>query len=393
MSAPLPNRDRLATRLIHAGQSPDPLTGAVITPVYTSTTFVQDGIGRNRGYDYTRSGNPTRLVLEACLADLENAGAAFAFPSGLSAAATALELLPAGSRILAHTDVYGGIHRLLADVRTHTAGHQVRFVDFSDSAALEQAAESGADMLWFETPSNPLLRIVDLAAVAHIAKRIGAISVCDSTFASPCGQLPLDFGIDVVMHSATKFLAGHSDLLGGVLAVSAEAPEALTARVRYLQNALGAVMCPTDCALLLRSLKTLSVRVDRQAANAALLAQHLAANAQALGLSEVIYPGLASHPGHAVAARQMENFGALISLKLTGGLERVERVLSSTRLFQFAVSLGGVESLIQHPASLTHAVIPQDQRAITGIGDDLIRLSVGIEDAGDLLADLLNALT
>lgn len=385
------NRAALATRVIHSGQEPDPVTGAVVPPLYTATTYVQDGIGKNRGYDYSRSGNPTRLRVESCLADLENANAAFVFPSGLSAASTMLATLKPGARIVAHEDLYGGVYRLLAQVGPVMSGFQVDLVDFCDTEALASAAQ-GADLLWFETPSNPLLKIVDLQAVSTIAREVGAVSVCDSTFASPCGQLPLDFGIDVVMHSATKFLGGHSDLLGGVLAVSEGAPDGLADRIGYLQNALGAVMCPSDCALLLRSLRTLALRVERQSASAAFLAQTLETRSEEFGIAEVIYPGLSSHPGHAIAVQQMANFGALISLRLVGVKDRVERVLTGTHLFHFAVSLGSVESLIQHPASLTHAAVAESHREKISIGNDLIRLSVGCEDAGDLLADLEAAL-
>lgn len=387
----LKNRAALATRVIHSGQEPDPVTGAVVPPLYTATTYVQDGIGKNRGYDYSRSGNPTRLRVESCLADLENANAAFVFPSGLSAASTMLATLKPGARIVAHEDLYGGVYRLLAQVGPVMSGFQVDLVDFCDTEALASAAQ-GADLLWFETPSNPLLKIVDLQAVSTIAREVGAVSVCDSTFASPCGQLPLDFGIDVVMHSATKFLGGHSDLLGGVLAVSEGAPDGLAERIGYLQNALGAVMCPSDCALLLRSLRTLALRVERQSASAAFLAQTLETRSEEFGIAEVIYPGLSSHPGHAIAVQQMANFGALISLRLVGVRDRVERVLTGTHLFHFAVSLGSVESLIQHPASLTHAAVAESHREKISIGNDLIRLSVGCEDAGDLLADLEAAL-
>jgi len=381
------NRTSLATRVIHSGHEPDPATGAVVPPLFTTTTYVQDGIGKNRGYDYSRSGNPTRQRVEACLADLENAQAAFVFPSGLSAASTMLATLKPGAKIVAHEDLYGGVYRLLAQVGPAMSGCKVDLVDFCDIDALTTAAK-GADLLWFETPSNPLLKIVDLTAVAKIAREVDAITVCDSTFASPCGQLPLDHGIDVVMHSATKFLGGHSDLLGGVLSVSENAKDGLADRIGYLQNALGAVMCPSDCALLLRSLRTLALRVERQTTSAAFLAEKLTANAADLGIAEVIYPGLATHPGHTIATRQMSNFGALISLRLTGGLDRVERVLTATHLFHFAVSLGSVESLIQHPASLTHAAVAEEHREKISIGNDLIRLSVGCEDPADLAADL-----
>lgn len=387
------NQAGFATRAIHVGQEPDPLTGAVIPPIYHATTYVQDGIGASKGYDYSRSGNPTRNGLELCLADLEGAEAAFVFPSGLAAAATLLEALPSGASILAHNDLYGGVYRLLADVRPVTAGHRVNFVDFSDEAALRQAvSDYKPSLLWFETPSNPTLRIVDLSLVARLGAEAGAITVCDSTFSSPAGQRPIEHGIHVVVHSATKMLNGHSDLLGGVVAVSARAPEGLAQRVKYLQNALGSVMSPTDCALLHRSLKTLEIRSIRQSQTAFKLAVTLEQRSEELGLSRVIYPGLASHPQHEMAARQMLNFGCIVSAEVSGDPSRVERILTSTRYFHFAVSLGSVESLIQHPFSLTHAVVPEDQKNDLGIGPQLIRISVGLEDADDLEADLVQAL-
>ncbi|OYR08459.1 trans-sulfuration enzyme family protein [Brucella grignonensis] len=389
----LRNQAGFATRAIHVGQEPDPLTGAVIPPIYHATTYVQDGIGASKGYDYSRSGNPTRDALERCLADLEGAEVAFAFPSGLAAAATLLEALPAGSSILAHNDLYGGVYRLLADVRPLTAGHKVSFVDFSDESALSQAVlDHKPSLLWFETPSNPTLRIVDLSLVAKLGAEAGAITVCDSTFSSPAGQRPIEHGIHVVVHSATKMLNGHSDLLGGVVAVSAHAPAKLGERIKYLQNALGSVMSPTDCALLHRSLKTLEIRSIRQSETALKLANSLESKAHELGLSRVVYPGLISHPQHAMAARQMINFGCVVSVEVKGDLARVERILTSTRYFHFAVSLGSVESLIQHPFSLTHAVVPEDQKNDLGIGPQLIRISVGLEDPEDLEADLVQAL-
>ncbi|WP_455296780.1 trans-sulfuration enzyme family protein [Brucella pituitosa] len=389
----LRNQAGFATRAIHVGQEPDPLTGAVIPPIYHATTYVQDGIGASKGYDYSRSGNPTRNALERCLADLEGAEVAFALPSGLAAAATLLEALPAGSSILAHNDLYGGVYRLLADVRPLTAGHKVRFVDFSDENALSQAVlDHKPSLLWFETPSNPTLRIVDLSLVAKLGAEAGAITVCDSTFSSPAGQRPIEHGIHVVVHSATKMLNGHSDLLGGVVAVSAHAPAKLGERIKYLQNALGSVMSPTDCALLHRSLKTLEIRSIRQSETALKLANSLESKAHELGLSRVVYPGLTSHPQHAMAARQMLNFGCVVSVEVKGDLARVERILTSTRYFHFAVSLGSVESLIQHPFSLTHAVVPEDQKNDLGIGPQLIRISVGLEDPEDLEADLVQAL-
>ncbi|MGO1162962.1 trans-sulfuration enzyme family protein [Brucella pseudogrignonensis] len=389
----LRNQAGFATRAIHTGQSPDPLTGAVIPPIYHATTFVQDGIGQSKGFDYSRSGNPTRNSLEVCLADLEGAEAAFAFPSGLAAAATLLEVMPAGASILAHNDLYGGVYRLLADVRPISAGHKVHFVDFSDETALRKAiSQQKPKLLWFETPSNPTLRIVDLSLVAQLGKEAGAITVCDSTFSSPAGQRPIEYGIDVVVHSATKMLNGHSDLLGGVIAVSAQAPDNLTDRIKYLQNALGSVMSPMDCNLLHRSLKTLEIRSTRQAETALKIAQNLESRAKELGIERVIYPGLKSHPQHELAASQMINFGCVVSIDVEGDLRRVERILKSTNYFHFAVSLGSVESLIQHPFSLTHAVVPEDHKSDLGIGPNLIRISVGLEDPADLENDLIQAL-
>ncbi|MGU3398844.1 trans-sulfuration enzyme family protein [Brucellaceae bacterium D45D] len=387
------NRAGFATRAIHVGQEPDPLTGAVIPPVYHATTYVQDGIGKSKGFDYSRSGNPTRNALELCLADLEGAEAALTFPSGLAAAATLLETLPAGASVLAHNDLYGGVYRLLADVRPLTANLNVNFVDFSDAAALSKAvAEHRPVLMWFETPSNPTLRIVDLTLVARLGMQAGAVTVCDSTFSSPAGQRPIEHGIHVVVHSATKMLNGHSDLLGGVVAIAAHALQGLASRVKYLQNALGSVMSPSDCALLHRSLKTLEIRSSRQAQSALYLAESLERRKAELGLSRVVYPGLESHPQHDMAKAQMLNFGCVISIEVEGDLTRVERILTATRYFHFAVSLGSVESLIQHPFSLTHAVVPEDQKALTGIGPQLIRLSVGLEDPIDLESDLTQAL-
>ncbi len=380
------------TRAIHAGQEPDPLTGAIVTPIYTASTYVQDGIGENKGYIYARPGNPTRKAVEACLADIESAEAAFVFPTGLAAAATILELLDTGSHIVAHDDLYGGVYRLLADLRPKTGGHKVTFVDFADTAAVAAAVTPDTAMMWFETPSNPLTKIVDIRAVVAIAKKVGALTVCDNTFSSPFCQRPLELGVSIVMHSATKFLNGHSDLLAGVAAVSPTAGEGVAERVKYLQNALGSVLSPMDSSMLLRSLKTLPVRMERHCENAMKIAIHLSANKERLGLDVVLYPGLEDHPGHAIAKEQMDGYGAIISLLVHGGEERANRILQRTQLFQFAVSLGGVESLIQHPASLTHATVPVEKRDATGVVANLIRLSVGIESCDDLIADIEQAL-
>ena len=380
------------TRAIHAGQEPDPLTGAIIPPVYTASTYVQEGIGKNKGFIYSRTANPTRLTLEACLADLEGAQAAFAFPSGLAAAATVLELMDAGSHLVVHDDLYGGIYRLFADVRRRSSGHQVSFVDFSDLDSVRKSIKEETKMLWFETPSNPLLQIVDLEKIAVLAKSTNAISVCDNTFASPYCQRPLEHGIDIVVHSATKFLNGHSDLLAGVAAISGYAPEGVVDQLRFLQNALGSVLSPNDCAILLRSLKTLPVRMERHFHNAECIANFLFENQSRLGIESISYPGLKDHPGHEIAKSQMHGYGSIITIVVDGGLKRADAVLQRCSLFHFAVSLGGVESLIQHPSSMTHAAIPRKRREEIGLVDGLIRLSVGIESMDDLIVDLEQAL-
>ena len=391
MSA-LPNQLAIETRVIHAGQHPDPLTGAVVQPIYTASTFVQDGIDKNKGYMYSRSGNPTRTTLEACLADLEGGRAALAFPTGLSAAATILELLDTGSHVVAHHDVYGGIYRLLSQVRNRTSGLKVDFVNFADPAALRRAVTADTKMLWFETPSNPLLEIVDIAEVVKIAGAFGALTVCDNTFSSPCCQRPLEMGVDIVMHSATKFLNGHSDLLAGVVVLSNSVSDELAGQLAFLQNSVGAVLDPVSCSTLLRSLKTLAVRMDRHVENAGKIAAFLDENRDRLGIERLVFPGLADHPGHEIAKRQMKGFGSMISFAVSGGQARAAQVAQSLSLFAFAVSLGGVESLVQHPASMTHKVIPPEQREKLGITDNLLRVSVGIENAADLIADLERAL-
>jgi cystathionine gamma-lyase len=387
------NQLAIETRAIHAGQEPDPLTGAVVQPIYTSSTFVQEGIGQNKGYLYSRSRNPTRSTLEACLADLEGGRVAKAFPTGLSAAATILETLDAGARVVAHHDVYGGIYRLLSKLRNRSAGLDVAFADFSKPDELRRAATAGTALMWFETPSNPLLEIVDIEAVVGIAREVGARTVCDNTFSSPYCQRPLEMGVDIVMHSATKFLNGHSDLLAGVVVLSHNASDQQVEELAFIQNSVGAVLDPMSCATLLRSLKTLPIRMDRHMENAAAVAAFLDRNRQRLGIERLIFPGLEDHPGHAIAQRQMKGFGSMISFTVAGGQARAEQVARDLRLFAFAVSLGGVESLIQHPASMTHKILPAERRAMLGVTDDLLRLSVGIENAADLIDDLDRALS
>jgi cystathionine gamma-lyase len=379
---------RFATRVIHGGQRPDPLTGAVITPIYATSTYVQSSPGVHQGYEYSRSGNPTRDALQAAVANLEGGAAGFAFASGMAASATILELLDSGSHIIAMNDLYGGTYRLLENVRKRSAGHQVSFVDLSDPGAFEAAIRPDTRLVWVETPTNPLLKLVDLSAVAAIARRRGLISVCDNTFATPFIQRPLEHGFDIVVHSTTKYLNGHSDAIGGAAVVRADAD--LQERIGYLQNAAGGVSGPFDSFLTLRGIKTLALRMERHCANALEIATFLEQHPK---VERVYYPGLASHPQHALAQRQMSSgYGGIVTAVLRGGLEAARRTLERCHLFALAESLGGVESLIEHPAIMTHASLPAAMRASLGIGDGLIRLSVGVEDVHDLIAELKQAL-
>ncbi|QPC44833.1 cystathionine gamma-synthase [Kaustia mangrovi] len=384
------NRAGFSTRAIHAGQAPDPVTGAIMTPIYATSTYVQSSPGVHKGYEYSRSGNPTRKALEDCMADLENGARGFAFASGLAASATVLELLDAGDHVVAADDLYGGTYRLFEGVRKRSSGLETSFVDFSDLDAVEAAITPRTRMLWVETPTNPLLKVIDLAAVSALARRHGLVAVCDNTFASPYLQRPLDHGFDLVVHSATKYLNGHSDVVGGIVVAAEEsAHEGLADRLGYLQNAVGGVMGPFDAFMVLRALKTLPVRMERHCANAMAVARYLEAHN---AVSRVYFPGLESHPGHDIASRQMTGFGGMVTAVLTGGLAAARGFLERTELFSLAESLGGVESLIEHPAIMTHASIPPETRAALGIDDGLVRLSVGIEDVDDLLADLEQAL-
>ncbi|MHB8815391.1 MAG: trans-sulfuration enzyme family protein [Steroidobacteraceae bacterium] len=379
---------RFATRAIHGGQRPDPMTGAVMPPIYATSTYVQSSPGVHKGYDYSRTRNPTRDALQAALSNLEGGGAAFAFASGMAASSTVLELLDAGSHIVAMHDLYGGTYRLLENVRKRSAGHQVSFVDLTRPEALEAAIRPDTRLVWVETPSNPLLQLVDLAAVAAVARSKGLISVCDNTFATPFVQRPLEHGFDIVVHSTTKYLNGHSDCVGGAAIVRAGSP--LAERLGYLQNAVGGVPGPFDSFLTLRGIKTLALRMERHCANALAVAQFLAGHPK---VERVLYPGLPSHPQHALARRQMTGgYGGIVTAVLKGSLDDARRMLERCRLFSLAESLGGVESLIEHPALMTHASLPAAVRAALGIGDGLIRLSVGIEDAQDLIGDLKEAL-
>ncbi|HTD13068.1 MAG TPA: PLP-dependent aspartate aminotransferase family protein [Steroidobacteraceae bacterium] len=379
---------RFATRVIHGGQRPDPLTGAVITPIYATSTYVQSSPGVHQGYEYSRTRNPTRDALEAALANLEGGAAGFAFASGMAATATVLELLDSGSHIIAMNDLYGGTYRLLENVRKRSAGHKVSFVDLSDPQALEAAIRPDTRLVWVETPTNPLLKLVDLSAVAAIARRHSLISVCDNTFATPYIQRPLEHGFDIVVHSTTKYINGHSDAIGGAAIVRADAD--LEQRIGYLQNSAGGVAGPFDAFLTLRGIKTLALRMERHCANALEIAALLEKHPK---VEHVYYPGLASHRQHALARRQMSgSYGGIVTVVLRGGLEAARRMLERCHLFALAESLGGVESLIEHPAIMTHASLPAAMRASLGIGDGLIRLSVGVEDVNDLIAELRQAL-
>jgi cystathionine gamma-lyase len=385
-------RDGFNTRVIHAGQWPDPSTGAIMPPIYATSTYVQQSPGVHKGYEYSRTQNPTREAFERCVADLENGQRGYAFASGLAAMSTVLELLDSGAHIIASDDLYGGTFRLFERVRRRSAGHRFSFVDLSDPNALRSAIRPGETrMLWVETPSNPLLKLIDLEAVAAIAREHGLIAVADNTFASPWGQRPLDAGFDVVVHSTTKYLNGHSDVVGGVAVVGRQPHHvALAEQLAFLHNSVGAIAGPFDAFLALRGVKTLAIRMERHSSNALQLAQWLQSQPK---VAKVHYPGLETHPQHALARRQMRNgFGGMISTELASDLAGARRFLESCHLFSLAESLGGVESLIEHPAIMTHASIPAEQRKALGIGDTLIRLSVGIEDVNDLRDELARAL-
>jgi cystathionine gamma-lyase len=381
------NRLAFSTRTIHGGQSHDPTTGAVMVPIYATSTYAQQSPGVHKGFEYARSQNPTRMAFERAIADLESGSAGFAFASGLAGIATVLELLDSGAHIVATDDIYGGTFRLLERVRKRSAGFSVSFVDFTDLAAVEAAIQPETRMLWVETPTNPLLRIVDLEGVAAIARRNNLISVADNTFCSPYLQRPLELGIDIVVHSTTKYLNGHSDMVGGCVVVGDNAD--LKDRLKFLQNAVGAISGPFDSFLALRGIKTLALRMERHSSNGSQIAEWLESRSD---VRRVVYPGLASHPQHEIAKAQMFHFGGMITVELDRDLAATKRFLEHTQLFTLAESLGGVESLIEHPALMTHGSIPAETRGRIGISDSLVRLSCGIEDAGDLIADLTQAL-
>ena len=384
---PRGNRQGFSTRAIHAGQEPDPTTGAIMTPIYATSTYVQESPGVHKGYEYSRSQNPTRMAYERCVADLESGTQGYAFASGLAAAATVLDLLDSGDHVVAMDDLYGGSYRLFERVRRRSAGLDFSFVDLADPARLEAALTPKTKLIWVETPTNPLLKLVDLEAVAAIARRRGILTICDNTFSSPWSQRPLEFGFDLVLHSATKYLNGHSDMVGGIVVVGAN-PE-LAERLAFLQNAVGAVQGPFDAFLALRGLKTLGLRMERHAENAAAIADWLGRHPK---VERLYYPFHESHPQQALAKRQMRAGGGMITAILKGGLDSARRFLERVEIFALAESLGGVESLIEHPAIMTHASIPPEIRAELGISDGLVRLSVGVEELEDLLADLEGAL-
>ena len=376
----------LGTRAIHAGQHPDPSTGAIMTPIYATSTYVQESPGKHKGYEYSRTQNPTRMAYERCVADLEGGARGFAFGSGLAAASTVLDLLDTGSHMIAMDDLYGGSYRLFERVRRRSAGLDFTFIDLNDPQALKSALKPNTRMIWAETPTNPMLKLVDLAKVAAFAKKHGLILVVDNTFCSPMLQRPIEFGADLVLHSATKYLNGHSDMVGGIV-VARESE--LAEQMAFLQNSVGAIAGPFDSFLAMRGLKTLHLRMGAHCQGALEIAKWLE---QHPAVGRVIYPGLKSHPQHALAKRQMDGFGGIISMEVKGGLRKARRVLERCTLFALAESLGGVESLIEHPAIMTHASVPQANRARLGISDGLIRLSVGVEDTADLLAELQYAL-
>ena len=382
------NRLAFETRAIHGGQHPDPTTGAVMVPIYATSTYAQESPGVHKGFEYSRSQNPTRFAFERAVADLESGVRGYAFSSGLAAISTILELLDAGAHVIASSDLYGGSFRLFDKVRRRSAGLTFSFVDLADVAAVEAAITPKTGLIWVETPTNPMLRLADLDALAALAKSRGILIAADNTFASPYCQRPLEHRFDLVMHSTTKYLNGHSDVVGGVVVAGSEG--AVADQMTFLQNAIGSVASPFDSFLALRGVKTLALRMERHCSNAMAIATRLQFHP---AVKQVIYPGLASHPQHELAKRQMHGFGGMISVVLDRDLQGTLRMLERTQLFTLAESLGGVESLIEHPAIMTHASIPPTARDALGISDSLIRLSVGVENVDDLIADLEQALS
>ena len=382
------NKEGFETRAIHAGQKADPTTGAVMMPIYTSSTYEQESPGVHKGFDYSRSINPTRKAFEECIASLENGEVGFGFSSGVAAISACVELLSPGDHVIAMNDLYGGTVRLFNEIKTLSQGIEVTYVDMTDMQNVLEAKTDKTKMIFVETPTNPLLRVVDLSAIADFAKAENILSVCDNTFASPYVQQPLNHGIDIVLHSATKYLGGHSDLIAGALVIGKK-DDALISRMANIVNSLGPITGAFDSYLILRSLKTLAVRMERHCENALAIAKHFESHKE---ISEVIYPGLSNHPQHDLASKQMNGFGGIISMNIKGGLEKSKSFLEQTKIFALAESLGGVESLIEHPALMTHASLPKDRREMIGISDGLVRLSVGLESLDDLLKDIEQAL-
>ena len=377
----------LGTRAIHAGQSPDPSTGAIMVPIYATSTYVQKSPGVHQGYEYSRTQNPTRMAYERCIADLEGGRAGYAFGSGLGAASTVLDLLDSGSHVIAMDDLYGGSFRLFERVRRRSAGLDFTFIDLNDMAALRAALKPNTRMIWAETPTNPMLKLVDLARLGAFARKHDLILVVDNTFCSPILQRPLEHGAHLVLHSATKYLNGHSDMVGGIVVAGDD--QGLVEQMGFLQNSVGAVAGPFDSFLAMRGLKTLHLRMQAHCENASELAAWLAKHP---AVEKVIYPGLKSHPQYALAKRQMDGPGGIITIEVKGGLRKARKMLERCHLFALAESLGGVESLVDHPAIMTHASVPAANRRKLGISDGLVRLSVGVEDVRDLRAELENAL-
>ncbi len=380
-------RAGLGTRAIHAGQSPDPSTGAIMVPIYATSTYVQQSPGVHKGYEYSRTQNPTRMAYERCVADLEGGQQGYAFASGLAAASTVLDLLDSGSHVIAMDDLYGGTYRLFERVRRRSAGLDFSFVDLNDTHALKAALKPNTRMIWAETPTNPMLKLVDLARIGAFARKHGLVFVVDNTFCSPMLQRPIEYGADLVLHSATKYLNGHSDMVGGIVVAGED--KDLAEQMAFLHNSVGAVAGPFDSFLAMRGLKTLHLRMSAHCESALAIAKWLEKHA---AVERVIYPGLKSHPQHALAKKQMDGFGGIVSIEVKGGLRKARRMLERCNLFALAESLGGVESLIEHPAIMTHASVPPANRKRLGISDGLIRLSVGVEDIADLRDELRSAL-
>ncbi len=376
---------RFATRAIHAGQEPDKSTGAVTVPIFQTSTYAQDDVGKTKGYEYSRTGNPTRTALETVIASLENGRHGLAFSSGMSAVDGVVRLLGKGNHVVVSEGVYGGVYRLFAKV-FEKSGLEFSFVDTSDPDGIERAVKPNTKMLWIESPSNPLLKLTDIRSASKMARSRGILTVVDNTFMSPYFQRPLELGCDIVVHSTTKYLGGHSDVVGGAVVAN---DDEVSERLKFIQNSVGAIPGPFDCWLVLRGIKTLALRMERHNVNAQAVAQFLENHPK---VERVLYPGLRSHPQHDLAQRQMTGFGGMVTFWPKGGVGASRTILKATRLFILAESLGGVESLISSPAAMTHASIPTESRMRTGIRDDLVRLSVGVEDVEDLIEDLSRSL-